>query len=350
MRKHDDRYDQADEYLELALRFWQTAWDDGAVEEDREAVRYADPDKVHGIEYSGEYYRSAGWYATTPSPQRTPVLFQAGTSARGRAYAAHNAECVFVQGTTVAATKANVADIRARAAAEGRDPESIRIMVGVTVTVGETHEAAVAQRAEFDALQTDEVVNVLYSGNTGIDLLSLDPDRSLEQLADDGTVGQMGQSNIDRFLPKDGSPAPTVREILDQLKGRGTRGFQVTGSVTEVADELESPDGRDRPRRLPARADLRAGRPRGLRRAGSSRSCAAAAACPRRPSTGTLREQLIGRGAAPDEPLRSRPHPVGKPADGPGGAHGCVGRSTLRPRHPRRPPPSARRRGTRPDT
>ena len=203
MRKHDDRYDQADEYLELALRYWQTAWDDGAVEEDREAVRYADPEKVHKVEYAGDYYRTAGWYATTPSPQRTPVLFQAGTSARGRAYAAHNAECVFVQGTTVAATKANVADIRARAAAEGRDPESIRIMVGVTVTVGETHEAAVAQRAEFDALQTDEVVNVLYSGNTGIDLLSLDPDRSLEQIVSDGE-GRAAGAEQHRPLPAEG--------------------------------------------------------------------------------------------------------------------------------------------------
>ena len=303
MRKHDDRYDQADEYLELALRFWQTAWDDGAVEEDREAVRYADPEKVHRIEYAGEYYRSAGWYATTPSPQRTPVLFQAGTSARGRAYAAHNAECVFVQGTTVAATKANVADIRARAAAEGRDPDSIRIMVGVTVTVGETHEAAVAQRAEFDALQSDEVVNVLYSGNTGIDLLSLDPDRSLEQITADassasggaGKVGQLGQSNIDRFLPKDGSPAPTVREILDQLRGRGTRGFQVTGSVTEVADQLESlMDATDldgfllEPIFAPTDLEdfVRWVVPE-LRRRGR---------LPEEPSTGTLREQLIGGG------------------------------------------------------
>jgi long-chain alkane monooxygenase len=295
MRKHDDRYDQADEYLELALRYWQTAWDPDAVEEDREAVRYADPEKVHKIEYAGEYYRSSGWFATPPSPQRTPVLFQAGTSARGRAYAAHNAECVFVQGTTVAATKANDADIRARAAAEGRDPDSIRIMVGVTVTVGETREAALAQRAEFDALQTDEVVNVLYSGNTGIDLLSLDPDRSLEQLADDGKVGQMGQSNIDRFLPKDGSPAPTVREILDQLKGRGTRGFQVTGSVTEVADELEHlMDETDldgfllEPIFAPTDLeDFASWVVPELRRRGR---------LPEEPSTGTLREQLIGTG------------------------------------------------------
>ncbi|MFD1720034.1 NtaA/DmoA family FMN-dependent monooxygenase [Amnibacterium endophyticum] len=303
MRRHDDRYDQADEYLELALRYWQTGWDDDAVLEDRDAQVYADPEKVHPVEFEGDHFRSSGWFAVVPSPQRTPVLFQAGTSARGREYAAGNAECVFVQGTTVAATAANVADIRARAAEQGRDPESLRIMVGVSVTVGETREAALAQRTEFDALQTDEVVNVLYSGNTGIDLLSLDPNRSLEQLADDpsagsggtGKAGQMGQSNIDRFLPKDGSPAPTVRQILDQLKGRGTRGFQVTGSVTEVANELESlmdETGLDGFLLEPifAPTDLedfaRLVVPE-LRRRGR---------LPEEPSTGTLREQLTGAG------------------------------------------------------
>jgi alkanesulfonate monooxygenase SsuD/methylene tetrahydromethanopterin reductase-like flavin-dependent oxidoreductase (luciferase family) len=168
------------------------------------------------------------------------VLFQAGTSARGRAYAARNAECVFVQGTTIEQTAANVADIRARAAEWGRDPNSLKIMVGLTVTVAPTTEEAVAIRREFDDLQSDEVVATLYAGNTGIDLLSLDPDRDLGQILDaGGAIGQMGQSNIDRFAARDGRPAATVREILDQLRGRGTRGLQLVGNPTDVADELE---------------------------------------------------------------------------------------------------------------
>ncbi|MCU1404800.1 MAG: monooxygenase [Glaciihabitans sp.] len=240
MMQHDARYDQADEYIDLALNFWEGSWEDDAFVADRENVVLADPDKLHRVEYTGKHFSSSGYFTVPPSPQRTPVLFQAGTSDRGRAFAARNAECVFVQGTTVAQTAVNVADIRAKAAGWGRDPEALTIMVGASVMVAETHEAAVALRAEFDAMQTDEIVASLYAGNTGIDLLSLDPERSLEQLVADGKVGEMGQSNINRFLPKDGSAAPTVREILDQLKGRGTRGFTVTGDPVEVADQLEA--------------------------------------------------------------------------------------------------------------
>ncbi|CAN5391521.1 LLM class flavin-dependent oxidoreductase [soil metagenome] len=240
MTAHDARYDIADEYLELALRLWEGSWKDDAVEADKASRRFADPKKLHPISYAGKHFRCDGYFMVDPSIQRTPMLFQAGTSARGREYAARHAECVFVQATTLEQTAVHVTDIRERAAAWGRDPQTIKILVGVTVTVAPTHDQAVALRQEFDDLQSDDVVAALYAGNTGIDLLSLDPDRELAQIHDDGgVVGQMGQSNIDRFLGRGGEPGPTVREILAQLRGKGTRGFQVTGSGAEVADDLE---------------------------------------------------------------------------------------------------------------
>ena len=236
MAKHDDRYAQAAEYVELATKFWETVWEDDALVMDPATGVFADGSKLHRLEHDGAHYRSSGYFTVDPSPQRTPVLFQAGTSPAGRQLAATWAETVFVQGTTPTHTAGNVADIRRRAFEMGRDGDAIITMAGVSITVAPTSAEAADQRAAFDALQNDAVVNALYAGNTGIDLLSLDPDRTLEQVIGTGAVGQMGTSNIERFL---GPDAPTVGQIIDDLRGKGTRGFQVTGSPTEVADQLE---------------------------------------------------------------------------------------------------------------
>ena len=242
MVPHDTRYEMAAEYVELAARFWETAWDDDAFVGDAASGVFARRDGVHRVTYDGAHYRSRGYFGAPPSPQRTPVLFQAGTSPAGRAFAASNAECVFVQATTPARTAAAVADIRRLASEAGRDPEAITLMCGLTVFVGETEADALRYEAEFDAMQTDEIVASLYAGNTGIDLLALDPDKTLHQVLDaGGPIGQMGTSNIERFLgDAEGTGAPTVREILDQLRGRGTRGFRIVGSPIQVADQIES--------------------------------------------------------------------------------------------------------------
>lgn len=95
--------------------------------------------------------------------------------------------------------------------------------------------------SESVTMQTDDVVATLYAGNTGIDLLTLDPERTLHQVLEaGGPVGQMGTSNIERFLGSNGAPAPTVREIIDDLKGKGTRGFRIVGDPREVADGIEA--------------------------------------------------------------------------------------------------------------
>ncbi len=238
---HDTRYAMAAEYVSLAVQYWETGWSDDALVRDAESGLYARRDGIHRVQKSGEHYSTSGYFSAPPSPQRTPTLFQAGTSPAGRAFAADHAECVFIQATTPAHTARNSAAIRAAAAERGRDAASVRIMAGVTVFVAESAAQAQQLADEFDALQTDEIVAALYAGNTGIDLLALDPDQSLEQIANAaGAVGQLGVSNIERFLPTDGSPAPTVRDILDSLRGRGTRGFRIVGDPEQVADRLEA--------------------------------------------------------------------------------------------------------------
>jgi FMN-dependent oxidoreductase (nitrilotriacetate monooxygenase family) len=95
---HDDRYDLADEYLELVYKLWEGSWDDDAVINDKVKGLYADPSKVRVIHHHGRQYKVDAMHLCAPSPQRTPVLYQAGSSTRGRQFAATHAECVFVNG------------------------------------------------------------------------------------------------------------------------------------------------------------------------------------------------------------------------------------------------------------
>ncbi|MBA8817563.1 FMN-dependent oxidoreductase (nitrilotriacetate monooxygenase family) [Microbacterium halimionae] len=230
---HDQRYDAADDFLDTCLRFWEHSWDDDAEVRDRKTGMYADPAKLHRIEVDGTYQRSHGIFAVPPTPQRTPVLFQAGTSDRGRAYAARNAEAVFIQGQTIAGAAGHVADIRAQAELQGRDAADVKVVTGMTVTVAQTEEEARAKRAEYEALLGIDDAAVMFAGITGIDLTGFDPETKLTDIKTD-----LGQTLVDRYAKKD--PDVRVRAVLDQFRTKAIRGFQVTGTPEQVADEIEA--------------------------------------------------------------------------------------------------------------
>jgi FMN-dependent oxidoreductase (nitrilotriacetate monooxygenase family) len=225
---HDDRYDRADDYLALSYRLFEGSWEPDAVPKDRVSGTYADPAKVHPVDYAGPYFRSKGVFSVEPSPQRVPFVFQAGSSGRGREFAATHAECVFLQGTTVEKDGLAVADIRERATAAGRDGDAIRILVGLTVIIGETPAEAQAKYEEFCSFHSEEIAASQFSHYSGVNLLELDPDQPIPQGND-----ELSRSNVQRF---DGW---TVREILNELKTRGVRGMILVGTAGEVADRME---------------------------------------------------------------------------------------------------------------
>lgn len=230
---HDQRYDAADEFLDTCLRLWEHSWDDDAESRDRGRNVYADPAKLRRVEVEGAYQRAAGIFAVPPTPQRTPVLFQAGTSDRGRAYAARNAEAVFIQGQSIPAAKAHVDDIRAQAATHGRDPHDIAVISGMTVTVAPTETEARALRAEYEAVLQRADAAVMFAGITGLDLTGIDPDTKVVDLRTD-----LGQTLIQRYARQNAEMR--VGEILDQFRTKAIRGFQITGSPEQVADEIEA--------------------------------------------------------------------------------------------------------------
>ncbi|MGC4932656.1 NtaA/DmoA family FMN-dependent monooxygenase [Gordonia sp. DT30] len=239
MRGHELRYSRMREYMDLCLNYWEGCWDDDAVIRDTGAVTYADPDKLRRIEHDGEYYRTKGYLAVEPSPQRTPLLFQAGTSQTGRAFAAKYAECVFVKSDSLSATAEAVADIRHRAELAGRAPDDLKMFCSISITAGATTADAQEFRRSVLAQQTDETVAAVYRNLAGIDLLALDPDRPLTQRADGASLGELNQSDVARYLPQNGEPGPTVREILDDLKGATPSDWVIVGDGAEVADKME---------------------------------------------------------------------------------------------------------------
>jgi FMN-dependent oxidoreductase (nitrilotriacetate monooxygenase family) len=118
--QHDDRYDMADEYMSVVGKLWEESWDDDAVLRERGGA-FTDPSRVRAIHHHGRQYRIDAPHLCEPSPQRTPVLYQAGASLRGLAFAARHAECVFMNGGPPAVVGQGIARLRALG---GRPPKS----------------------------------------------------------------------------------------------------------------------------------------------------------------------------------------------------------------------------------
>jgi FMN-dependent oxidoreductase (nitrilotriacetate monooxygenase family) len=223
---HDDRYDLADEYMEILYRLWEESWAADAVNRDRVAGIYADPARVKRITHQGRQYRLDAPHLVEPSPQRTPVLYQAGASDRGRGFAAQHAECVFLNGGPKPHVAKLVADLRARAA-----PRPIRIFVGATLIIGRTRAEAEAKLAEYRQYASIEGALAHASASLGIDLARFDMDEELPEAGQSQAI----RSNVEAL--RAAAPRATKRALIDRMV-LGSRQPPIIGSVDEVAEEL----------------------------------------------------------------------------------------------------------------
>jgi long-chain alkane monooxygenase len=230
---HDNRYDIADEYLEVCYKLWEGSWEDDAVVRDRKARVFTDPSKVHPIRHRGRYFDVPGIHLSEPSPQRTPVLYQAGASARGLTFASANAECMFVATPSKAVLKKSVAAIRAGAAAAGRDPRSVLVFNLQTVIVDETDSLAQAKHEEYKQYVSYDGALALGSGWLGIDFSAYASDEPLRHIRTNAV-----QSSVDAFSSADPDKVWTVRELAEWI-GIGGLGPLFVGGPSTVADLLE---------------------------------------------------------------------------------------------------------------
>lgn len=231
--EHDERYDRADEFLEVVLGHWDT-WADDALIVDKASGRFADPSKVRRVDYQGKYYSSRGPFTVPRSAQGHPVLIQAGQSGRGKRFAAEWGEMIFTYTPTVEVGKKEYAALKAQCAATGRDPNGMLIGALVHPVVAATKMEAEDKRAALDKLPLEVDSLMLLSEAMNFDFGAKPLD---EPFTDEELASMSGLQTIrDRVLAV--KKNPTVREFI-QISGRGKLNNPWVGGPKEVADKME---------------------------------------------------------------------------------------------------------------
>jgi long-chain alkane monooxygenase len=233
-RPHDERYAVAEEYMEVVYKLWEGSWADDAVIADAKTGVFTRPERVRKVRHEGPHFQLDALHLSEPSPQRTPVLYQAGTSPAGRAFAARHAECVFMSGPSKKVIAPRVAAIRKLAGEYGRDPKHILMFAMMTVVVAATDDDAHAKLADYRRYADPEGALTLMSGWTGVDFSRFDPDRIVEHV--ESEAGRTALENITRADP---DRRWTVREVAEHVSIGGI-GPVIVGSPATVADQLEA--------------------------------------------------------------------------------------------------------------
>ena len=230
---HDERYEIAEEYLEVCYKLWESSWEDDAVIRDAEKNLYTDPEKVHDIQHEGKHFKVPGAHLSEPSPQRTPVIYQAGASSRGRKFAAQHAECVFISVPTISIAKSYVEKLRAEAASFGRNPDEIKVLCLFTPIVGKTQTEAEEKFLSYQKHASYEGALALFGGWTGIDFSDYEPHEKLRFVKNDAI-----HSAIETFTKIDPDKQWTVEEVAEFV-GVGGIGPVAVGTPEKIADTME---------------------------------------------------------------------------------------------------------------
>lgn len=228
---HDDRYDLADEYMEVVYKLWEASWEDDAVVADKAAKVYADPTRVHPVHHHGRQYKVDAYHLCEPSPQRTPVLYQAGSSPRGRQFAATHAECVFVNGQKKEGVREIVTDIRARAQGFGRSGDDIKVFLGATIVTGRTEKEARDKFEDYRQYVSSEAALTHAAASMGIDFDKFDMDEPVET-----GKSQAITSNI-KAMDRSAGPQWTKRKLIEQMV-LGSRQPPLVASADQVVEWL----------------------------------------------------------------------------------------------------------------
>ena len=232
--QHDDRYDIADEYIELCYRLW-SSWEPGAEISPHDDFLFADPSKIHQVNYESEHFRCQGPLITSPSPQGRPVIVQAGSSDRGREFAARHAELIVCSKESLDDMKAMQDDIKSRAVRNGRKESDIRVLFTFNpMVLGATEEDVRRKEQLFEEVGKGllEAGLAKVSASLGIDVSKFDLDKPLPHIEMEAL--QSGRSLLPKYYSYGNNP--TLREVAAREATKET--FQVRGTYERIAERL----------------------------------------------------------------------------------------------------------------
>lgn len=225
---HTDRYAWAEEYVDVTYKLWEGSWDEGALLKDRDGS-FSDPSKVHKIHHEGERYKVEGPHLPSPSPQRSPVLYQAGSSGSGRAFAAKNAEATFIVAPTPELARELISDTRRLAVEFGREPGDIKFFQGLSFVIGDTEEEAQAKSDEYDKYVS---VDGYLAHSAVVDKTGrVYPPETLLKDVDTNTAKGFLEWVSKAITDRE----PTVRDLAI----RQSKSTRIVGTPEQIADRIE---------------------------------------------------------------------------------------------------------------
>jgi FMN-dependent oxidoreductase (nitrilotriacetate monooxygenase family) len=233
---HDERYDRADEFLEATTGLWDT-WEDDALVLDREAGHFADPAKVHELHHEGRWYSTRGPLTVPRCPQGRPVLLQAGSSGRGRDFAARWAELIFTGDPGLEVARAHYADQKAKIGAGGRDPDTVKMLPMAYTVVADSHDEAEEQeQLLLHGLVDPQASLVLLSELMNHDFSGLPLDAPITDELIESVSGIRGLvQNLRTHIGGDITLADLAGHRATLLQGP-----RFVGTASEVADQMEA--------------------------------------------------------------------------------------------------------------
>jgi FMN-dependent oxidoreductase (nitrilotriacetate monooxygenase family) len=231
--EHDERYAMADDYCTACYKLWEGSWADDAVIVDKLNGIYADPSKVFDVDHDGKYFQVHGCHLVEPSPQRTPVLFQAGSSPRGQAFAAEHAECVFLLAPTPEVVGGYIKSIRNAAAQRGRERADILCYAYMKVITGSTEAEAQRKYDDYFSQIDYESAMVMMSGWSGIDFGTFEPDMPVKHIKTNSL-----RTFLQSIIDSDPDREWRMRDIAHYV-GMGGAGPVLVGAPEQIADKFE---------------------------------------------------------------------------------------------------------------